>query len=578
MRRLAIIDLAGGQQPMYNEDRTVRGVYNGEIYNYRELRSELQRAGHRFTTRSDTEVLVHGWEEWGSALPQRLNGMFAFALHDCRRGTVLLARDHFGIKPLYYAHTGTHLVFGSEIKAVLASGLVHPTLDLDALGEFLSWEYVPAPRTLFLGVRKLPPAHLLEIDVRSGAVRHLSWWDIPRPDPGAAPRTDAEWEEAIDQKVGEAVRRQLVSDVPLGAFLSGGVDSSLVVSAMGPAHTFSIGFDDPSYTELRWSSRVATALGVRHETEVIRPQALDLFQHLMTFMDDPIGDFSIFPTYLVSRLARRSVTVSLSGDGGDEVFGGYDTYVAQQRARTWRRIPGLLRRGLIEPAVRRLRPRPDKKGWVNKAKRFVEGLEHDPALAHARWRLFVGEQLRAALFTPEAVEAMATPVGHHVADLIVAGGSRTELGSGLYVDLRSYLSDNCLVKVDRMSMACSLEARVPLLDPELVALAFQLPDRLKVHAGQTKVLLKRVAARHVPKECVYRPKEGFSIPMKHWLRAELRPVLEELLSPARLAREGVFRADTVSRLTREHLDGSANHSHILWGLMVVQEWRRRWAA
>jgi asparagine synthase (glutamine-hydrolysing) len=368
-----------------------------------------------------------------------------------------------------------------------------------------------------------------------------------------------------------------VSDVPLGAFLSGGVDSSLVVAAMGKAQTFSIGFDDPTYNELSWAKRVADHLGVSHDFEVIQPTVVDLFDDLMNYMDDPIGDFSIFPTYLVSRHARRRVTVALSGDGGDELFAGYETYLAQEKARLWRRVPGFLRKGLAEPAIRTLRPTAKKKGLVNKAKRFVEGLEHPPALGHARWRLFVGEALRRSLFTPDAMSAMTAPAERHILDLRERASGRDELDQSLYIDLKSYLVDNCLVKVDRMSMACSLESRVPLLDKELVELAFRVPSKLKISDGETKDILKRVAVRHVPRDCVYRPKEGFSIPIKHWLRTEFRPLMEDMLSPSRISTEGVFDVGTVQRLKTEHLDGTANHSHVLWSMLVFQDWRDRWS-
>jgi asparagine synthase (glutamine-hydrolysing) len=578
MRRLSIIDVAGGQQPIFNEDRTVRVVFNGEIYNFRELRTELEAAGHRFRTASDTEVLVHLWEEHGAKFAARLNGMFAIALHDSRLRRLVLVRDHFGIKPLYYAITPRHLVFGSEIKALLASGLVERSLDLDALGQFLSWEYVPAPATLLRGVRKLHPAAMLEVDLATSAVTHRTWWHLPRPgqDEDSLPQTPDEWEEAVDAKVRECVRRQLVSDVPLGAFLSGGVDSSLVVSAMGPAHTFSIGFEDPSYNEIAWSRRVAERLGVTHSVEVIRPDVVGLFEHLMPFLDDPIGDFSVFPTFLVSRLARSQVTVALSGDGGDEVFGGYETYAAQEKARAWQRIPQVLRRTTLEPLIRGLRPRPAKKGLVNKAKRFVEGLAHDERLGHARWRLFAGSAVRRELFAPQAHQELHTPVEAHLLELAAEVEDRSQVDRALYLDLKSYLSDNCLVKIDRMAMACSLEGRVPLLDPGLVELAFKMPPELKVHGGRTKLLLKRVAARHVPRDCVYRAKEGFSIPIKHWLGGELRPLADELLSSDRLRREGVFRVETVERMRREHDAGQANHSHVLWSMLVFEDWRRRW--
>jgi len=581
-RRLAILDLEGARQPFGNEDGTVRAVFNGEIYNFRELRRRLDSAGHRLRSRGDGEVLVHLAEEHGRGFPAELDGMFAAAVHDARRRRLWLVRDRLGIKPLYWVVAGGWLVFGSEVKALLASGLVAPRLDVDALGEFLAWEYVPSPRTLLRGVRKLEAGSLLELDLDSGETRVESYWDpLPKGEPEE--RTDAGWEEAVDQAVRAAVTRQLVSDVPLGAFLSGGVDSSLVTAAMAGAGgaapvTFGIGFDDPSYDESPYAREVAAHLGVRHRQQRITPDAADLFDRLMPFLDDPIADFSIFPTYLVSRLAREEVKVALTGDGGDELFGGYEQYRAHGLARLWRRLPGFVRAGAASLAAR-LRPRPAKKGLVNKAKRFLEGVEHDPRLGPARWRLFAGAALQDELFTPEARRLRVTPLEEHLLALdrraasAEAGG---ELTRALYADVKSYLVDNCLTKVDRASMACSLEARVPLLDHRLVELAFRVPERLKVSRGRTKVLLKRVAARHLPRRCVDRPKQGFSVPVKHWLGDPLRPRMEELLSPERLRADGLFDAATVGRLRREHVDGRANHSHLIWALMVFQDWLDRW--
>lgn len=575
MRRLAIIDVEGGTQPYFDETGSIRTVFNGEIYNFRELREDLEKRGHRFASHTDGEVIPHLWEEHGETFVERLNGMFAIALHDARRGVVLLARDRIGIKPLYYALSPKHLVFGSELKSLLASGLVERRLDADALGQLLAWEYVPAPATLLAGVRKLHPSETLVVDLRTGAARSRRYWDLPPPE--ADPSVSAgEWGDRIEEAVGRAVRRQMVSDVPLGAFLSGGVDSSLVVAMMGDARAFSIAFDDPTYDESPWARRVASHLGVRHRVETIRPDVAGTFDRLMRHMDDPIGDFSIFPTFLVSRLAREEVTVVLSGDGGDEVFGGYETYAALGREKTWNRIPRLLRRRLLEPAIDALRPTRAKKGLVNKAKRFVEGARLDPAMGHARWRIFLDDGARGTLFTSDALAAIPTPAGAHILEIASRAGSRDAVDRALYVDLFSYLPENCLAKVDRMSMAVSLEGRVPLLDHEVVELAFSAPSSLKVRGAATKILLKEVAARHVPRACVYRRKEGFSIPIKNWLGGELRPLMEDLLSPARLAQEGLFRTAAVERLKREHLEGAANHSHVLWTLMVFQDWRRRW--
>ena len=577
MRRLAIIDVAGGHQPVFNEDKNVCAVLNGEIYNFQELRNGLESQGHHFATACDTEVIVHLWEQYGPSFVERLNGMFAIAVHDLRNQKLLLARDHLGIKPLFYAIDRKRLVFGSEIKALLASGLIEKKLDLNSLGQLLAWEYVPGEETLLQSVKKLAPGHTLQVDLDSGRAKLDEYWDVPLDvvADGHATRLD-DWHDIVDEQIRLSVQRQLISDVPLGAFLSGGVDSSLVVAAMGPARTFSIGFEESSYNELQWAKLAAQSLQVEHSFAVLNPGIVDLFDHLMQFMDDPIGDFSIFPTYLVSQFARQHVTVALTGDGGDELFGGYDTYLAQQKAAQWEKVPRLLRHRVLEPAIRAATPTKKKKGLINLAKRFVEGFDQEDDLGHARWRVFVGTAMREQLFRPEVLPLLTTPVGWHIERFRRKAAHRDELDRSLYVDLKSYLVDNCLVKIDRMSMAASLEARVPLLDKNLVETAFRVPSCYKIANGQTKLLLKRIAATKVPARCVYRSKQGFSIPIKNWLRREFRPLLEELLAPQRLAAEGIFDVSTVERLKQEHLENRANHSHVLWSLMIFQEWRRRW--
>jgi asparagine synthase (glutamine-hydrolysing) len=577
MRRLSIIDLQGGHQPIFNEDESVAVVFNGEIYNYRELRGQLEARGHHFKSSSDTEVIVHLWEEVGADFADQLNGMFAIALLDRRQHRLVLARDHVGIKPLYYARVDNGLVFGSEVKVVLESGWVPRRLDVDALGQFLSWEYVPGAATLLRDIRRLEPASLLELDLKSGRQTIRRFWSPLRAaSAGGQARSAADWVTQVDAVIAASVRGQLVSDVPLGAFLSGGVDSSIVVAAMGDAETFSIGFDDPTYNETQWSERVARHLGVHHHVEIIRPDVLELFDRLMMHMDDPIADVSIFPTYLVSRLAAAHVKVVLSGDGGDELFGGYETYLAQEKARLWSALPGWMRRGMLTPLAQALPPTAAKKGLVNKVKRFVEGASLEPALGHARWRLFLSDAGRQRLFTAAAQRELSSPVGAHIEKLFAECGQLDARSRALYVDLGSYLVDNCLKKVDSMSMACSIEARVPLLDKTIVEMAFRVPADLKYTSSETKVLLKQVAARHVPRECVYRPKEGFSIPIKNWLKHEFRGLLETYLNPGRIAAAGIFDAAEVSRLSLEHLQNRANHSHILWSLLVFEQWRDRW--
>jgi asparagine synthase (glutamine-hydrolysing) len=575
MRRLSIIDLAGGQQPIFNEDGAVATVFNGEIYNFRELRAELEGAGHVFRTNSDTEVIVHGYEQWGDDFVARLNGMFAIALYDMREGRLLLARDPIGIKPLYYAWTAGLLVWGSEIKALLASGHVQRDLDEDALAQFIAWEYCPGEVTLLRSVRKLLPGRILALDLASGRHEVRRYWRAPTP-AAAGKHEDAYWLDRVDEALRAAVQRQLVSDVPLGAFLSGGVDSSLIAAAMGEAVTFSIGFEDPSYNELAHSRSVARHLGVTHITEVIREDALDWFDKLMHFMDDPIGDSSIFPTYLLSQLARRHVTVSLSGDGGDELFAGYETYLATEMASRYAALPRVLRKGLVEPAIDLLRPTAAKKGLVNKALRFVEGARQDPALGHARWRSFLDEQQKSRLFTAGVREQMSTPIGLHIEQLFEEARGRPPLAQSLYVDTFSYLPDDILAKVDRMSMAVSLESRVPFLDQQLLELAFQVPDGLKIRGGTSKWILKKIAERHIPRAAVYRAKEGFSAPLKQWITGAYRGLMDELLSPERIRRDAIFAWPEIERLRAEHLSGRRNHAHRLWSVMVFQAWQDRW--
>ena len=577
VRRLAVIDPRGGRQPLTDEQGTVRAIFNGEIYDFQEHQTRLRNAGHVLNSSSDGEVIPHLWQDSGSGFVRRLNGMFAIALHDVETKELWLFRDRFGIKPLYYQFDENRFLFGSEIKALLAVQGTRPNLDMTALAEFLAWEYVPGPATLFEGIHKLPPGSSLKLDLTTGSHAIGTWWDLATE---ATPETDdrspEDWAREVDNRLRSAVHRQLNSDVPLGTFLSGGVDSSLVASAMGQAQSFSIGFDQPSYDETGWARQVAQHLDLSHRIEILTPDAADLFDRLMHFNDDPIADFSIFPTHLVSKLAREEVTVALTGDGGDEIFGGYETYVAQHLAHYWSLVPRSIHRFTTQPILRRLRPRPAKKGLINRAKRFAEGAVMPAELEHTRWRLFMDSDFLGRLLTPEARKEIDRPIDSHVAQLFSRCQHLSPLKRRLYVDLYSYLVDNCLTKVDRMTMAVSLEARVPFLDHDLALTAFSLPDDLLVSGLKTKVLLKRIARQHLPTECVERPKEGFSIPIKDWLNHQLRPQMEHLLEPSRLQSQGLFDPSVVGDLRRAHHAGTANHSHRLWALLVFQDWLDRW--
>jgi asparagine synthase (glutamine-hydrolysing) len=582
MRRLQVVDPAGGQQPMPNEDRTVHVVFNGEIYNHVALRGELEGAGHRFRTGSDTEAIVHAWEEWGPACVERFNGMFAFALWDARTEELLVARDRLGIKPLYVWEGGEGVVFGSELKAVLAAPWVPLEWDLEALDDFITWEYVPAPRSIVAGVRKLEAATSL-LFTRGRPARRRRYWALEAGRLPTVPADPREAAEELRERLAASVRRRLMADVPLGAFLSGGLDSSIIVALMsdsspGSVRSFSLGFQDRSYDELEHARTVARHFATVHREERVTPDIVGMAEALAGFYDEPFGDVSAFPTWLISSLARREVTVALSGDGGDELFAGYDHY----RAELWhRRLRFLDPSGawrLLDAVLDRVPPRPTKKGAVNRAKRFVEGVRRPAALEHARWLAFADVAERRSLYSGALWSELGErdPFGLY-RGLLQEGESRGfgGLQRQLYADVRGYLADDILTKVDRASMAVSLEVRVPFLDHEVVEYAMAIPAAWKLRGGQTKWILKEAFRHRLPPSIPGRGKEGFSMPMKNWLRGPLQPLMQELLAPASLADNGWFQTGEVARLVREHVAGRRNHAHRLWCLMALQLSMRR---
>ena len=574
IRRLAVTDPQGGRQPMPNEDGSVYVVFNGAIYNHVELRQELTGRSHRFRTRCDTEAIVHAWEEWGPRCVEQFNGMFAFAVWDANRRELFLARDRLGIKPLYVWQGKEGVAFGSELKAVLRAPWVERTWDREALDDFLTWEYVPSPRSIIEGVQKLPPASTL-LFRESHAATHVApqrYWSLQS---GTGPVPD---ENMLREQLRKSVRRRLMADVPLGAFLSGGIDSSIIVGLMareaGPGvRTFSVGFNDPSYNELPYASEVARRNGTSHYEEQLTPDVTDLAGLLADAYDEPFGDVSAFPTWLISSVARRHVTVALSGDGGDELFAGYDHY----RAHRWAdRIRWLTRTAgwrLVDSIVDGLPPQPQKKGALNKVKRFVHGASQPEDLEHARWLVFQDVAERRALYTPEAHERIAgRDIFEHYRALLAQGSEQgfTGLDRQLFADIHGYLPDDILTKVDRASMAVSLEVRVPFLDHEFVELAMRVPATQKLQGSTTKWILRRAFADVLPASVKQRQKEGFSIPMKQWLAGPLEPLMRDLLSRERLNSRGLFQAGEVERLMAEHVAGRRNHAHRLWCLMALE--------
>ena len=577
-RRLSIIDLEGGHQPMTGEAERVWVVYNGEIYNFMELRTILEEKGHTFRTRSDTEVIIHGYEEWGTDVFARLRGMFAIALWDRARHTLVLARDPVGVKPLFYTRTSAgDLIFGSELKAILLHPDVPREINPAALDAFLTLEYIPAPETIFKGIYKVPAGTY--VIYRKGYLQRIPYWEVPLYTIPPEERDEQRLTEQLQYRLRDAVRSHTVSDVPVGAFLSGGVDSSTVVAFMAQTHpepvrTFSIGFEDLSYNELPYARMVAEQYRTRHTERILPIDIVNTVEKLIHFLDEPFGDFSIFPTYLVSRTAREQVKVILSGDGGDEIFAGYEHYIAWKIDRSLRWIPWSTRRRFGHAINRWLKPSPIKKGLINRLRRFGEGWLHADAWEHFRYMMFLLDEQKEALYSPEFKEKLRDG---NVVSLLDPYFRRVReaddpLNGQLYLDLKTYLPEDILTKVDRMSMAVSLEARVPLLDPFLVSWVSRLPGRMKLRGFQSKWILKRAMESYLPRKVLYREKQGFSIPMKNWLRHELKDFMLSYLNPERFAEHGLFTWMPVERWIQEHLTFRADHAHRLWALVMFQVW------
>jgi asparagine synthase (glutamine-hydrolysing) len=578
-KRLSIIDLATGQQPLYNEDASVVVVFNGEIYNFQELIPELQQLGHVFRTRSDTEVIVHAWEAWGEACVERFRGMFAFALWDRNRETLFLARDRLGVKPLFYALLPSgELLFGSELKALLAHPGVPRTIDPCAVEEYCALGYVPEPRTIFVGVRKLPPAHALAVRRRAALPEPHEYWDVrftldSRLDEAAAC-------EELVARLKESVRLRLISEVPLGAFLSGGVDSSAVVAMMAgvsaePVNTCSIAFDDPAFDESAHARAVADRYRTRHRVERVESDDFGLVDTLARLYDEPYADSSAIPTYRVCQLARKHVTVALSGDGGDENFAGYRRYrlhLFEERLRA--ALPLGLRRPVFG-VLGRLYPKADWAPRVLRAKSTFQALARDTVEAYFHGVSILRDDMRRQLFSSAFKAELggynAVEVFHRHA---ARAGTDDPLALVQYLDLKTYLVGDINTKVDRASMAHSLEVREPLMDHPLVEWLASLPSSLKVRGQEGKHLLKRAMEPFLPGELLYRPKMGFAVPLARWFRGPLRARVRESLLGERLADTGFFNPACLKRLVDEHESGLRDYSASIWTMLMFDGFLR----
>jgi asparagine synthase (glutamine-hydrolysing) len=571
MRRLSIIDLSTGHQPIHNEDRTIWIVFNGEIYNFRELRHELAAAGHVFYTTSDTEAIVHAYEEWGTAAIPRLRGMFGLAIWDSRSRVLLVARDRIGIKPLHYAAVNGRLYFGSEIKSLLEAPDLPRDLDVDALDHYLSFLYTPRDGSIFRSIRKLPPGHLLTW--RDGQLTVQPYWQLPAGE--GYPGSEESAVQDLRAVLSDAVRSHLVSDVPLGAFLSGGIDSSLVVGLMAQmsgarVKTFSIGFDEPEFDELDHARRVAHHFGTDHHEFVVKPDAVSILDQLVSHFDEPFADASAIPTWYVSEMARRHVTVVLSGDGGDELFGGYDRYVPHPRVLAFDRYsPRGLRRVAAMAAAR-----------LPHGARGRNFLRHVGRNAHGRYidsiRFFAADE-KPALLTADLVRLLdRVDPEVRLARHFERYAQLSWPSQMMRFDAETYLPEDVLTKVDRMSMAHSIESRVPLLDNEVISFALALPSSMKIRQGRRKHVLKEVAATLLPPEIVNRRKQGFGVPLGVWFRGNLRELFADTLLSTVALQRGYFDPRFVRRLLEHHLSGKRDHTLRLWQLVIFERWHQHY--
>ncbi len=577
MRRLSVIDVAGGRQPIWNETRTVCVVMNGEIYNFQELRNALITKGHRFETRCDTEVLVHLYEDYGEACVEHLRGMFAFALWDRDRQVLLLARDPLGIKPLFYAHQGGRFWFASEIKALLAGG-VERTVDAQALWQYLTFLYVPAPMTIFEGIRQLPPGHILTLTRGEMLVRR--YWSL-RPDPNAVGLRAEEAEERLLAHLKEAVRLHLISDVPLGVFLSGGMDSTTLVALMRTVsdsriRTFTIGYGgaDETYNELTFARLVAERFGTDHHEEILEPKAVDLLPRIIQAFDVPFGDSSAIPNYLVSQVARRTVTVALAGHGGDELFGGYPRYLGQRVGALYDRLPSGLRRGLAS-ASRWIPESVHSDNWPGRVRRFL-GAGNLPAdERYLRWITFLPPEWGENALTPETrARAGPTKPEYAYGQVYWAWENSDPAERAMALDVQTYLPDDLLVLGDRMSMAHSLEVRVPFCDHVVVQFALGLPARDRFRNGRLKSFFKQTLAPCLPPEILARSKQGFMVPLPRWFNADLKEMVRELLSEETVRQRGYVRYPYVRWLLEEHASGRRNLKDQIYALLALEIWQR----
>ena len=578
MRRLSIIDVAHGKQPMFSGDKSKAIVFNGEIYNFQELKRDLEKQGHRFLTDSDTEVIVHLYDRYGADCVDYLRGMFAFAIWDELDKSLFIARDRVGKKPLLYSHQANgDLIFGSEFRSLLAHPAVSREVDVEAIDSYLSYLCVPAPLTAFRAIRKLEPGHWLRW--RGGEIETRRYWS-----PAFSPKLKITEEEAIEETtrlLREAVRLRLISEVPLGAFLSGGVDSSAVVALMAqesaaPVKTFSIGFEEQDFSELKYARIVANAVGAEYNEFIVKPDALEVLPTLVEHYGEPYADSSAIPTYYVARETRRFVTVALNGDGGDESFAGYERYAAMRIAEMYNRVPRALRKAFIETPVNLLPTSELRRSRVRDVKRFLQAASLPKNERYFRWMSVFNQETKPGLYTPEfAARVAGQNASDHLDKWFAGANGAGILDTTLFTDQMTYLPNDLLVKVDIASMANSLEARSPFLDHKVIEFAARLPENLKMRRFETKSLLKKVAARLVPREVIYRRKMGFGVPVGNWFRREMKDFVRGVLLSERSLNRGIIKREMLEKYVNEHTRAERDHAFQIWTLLMLELWFQR---
>ncbi len=577
IKRLAIIDLETGHQPIHNEDGKIWVVYNGEIYNFPELREETERRGHKYYTKSDTETIVHLYEDYGASCVKYLRGMFAFGLWDGHRNELLLARDRLGQKPLVYTVHRGNLIFASEIKSILQYPGLKCQVNMDALHYYLTYQFVPGPLTMFEGIKKLPPANVLLCD-RKGNIKLQRYWQLNYSN--KLKLNEKEYSRRILDLLKESTKMRLISDVPLGAFLSGGLDSSTVVGLMSrladkPVKTFSVGFEEKSFTELKYARLVADYFHTEHSEFMVKPDVIEILPRLIWHYNEPFADPSAIPTYYIGRETAKYVKVALNGDGGDENFAGYDRYKANKLSTYYGKLPEFVREAIIRRLVRNLPESTKRKDLIRRLKQFVQASSFSPERRNVKWHSFFDDDMKQSLYSEKTRDRFRDfDTFGYMADITGQSDAEDFLDRILYTDMMTYLPDNLLVKMDIATMANSLETRSPFLDYKLIEFSAQIPARLKLRGFTSKYILKKALKNLLPGEILYRGKMGFGLPIGEWLRGGLKSYVQEVLLHKRCIDRGYFEKETVQRLLDEHISGRVDHGYRLWILLNLELWHQ----